>query len=71
MMLVLTISIMLRSMVYVQFTFIIMYIVFKYLIYLIKAGSAETVMGNVLKKAGWKRSDLVISTKVFLFFLIF
>lgn len=29
------------------------------------AGSAETVMGNVLKKAGWKRSDLVISTKVF------
>jgi len=29
------------------------------------AGSAETVMGNVLKKVGWKRSDLVISTKVF------
>jgi len=29
------------------------------------AGSAETVMGNVLKKAGWKRSDYVISTKVF------
>lgn len=29
------------------------------------AGSAETVMGNVLKKVGWKRSDYVISTKVF------
>ncbi len=28
-------------------------------------GQAETVMGNVLKKAGWKRSDLVISTKIF------
>jgi voltage-dependent potassium channel beta subunit len=28
-------------------------------------GAAETVMGNVLKKAGWKRSDLVISTKIF------
>jgi len=28
-------------------------------------GRAETVMGNVIKKAGWKRSDLVISTKVF------
>ncbi len=28
-------------------------------------GKAETVMGEVIKKAGWKRSDLVISTKVF------
>lgn len=28
-------------------------------------GQAELVMGNVLKKTGWKRSDLVISTKVF------
>lgn len=28
-------------------------------------GRAEVVMGNVLKKAGWKRSDLVVSTKVF------
>lgn len=28
-------------------------------------GNAEIVMGNVLKKAGWKRSDLVISTKIF------
>ena len=28
-------------------------------------GNAETVMGNAIKKAGWKRSDLVISTKVF------
>jgi voltage-dependent potassium channel beta subunit len=28
-------------------------------------GNAETVMGNVIKKAGWKRSDLVISTKLF------
>ena len=28
-------------------------------------GKAETVMGNVIKKAGWKRSDLIISTKVF------
>lgn len=28
-------------------------------------GNAEKVMGNVIKKAGWKRSDLVISTKVF------
>jgi voltage-dependent potassium channel beta subunit len=28
-------------------------------------GRAETVMGNVLQRAGWKRSDLVISTKIF------
>ncbi len=28
-------------------------------------GNAEIVMGNVMKKAGWKRSDLVISTKLF------
>lgn len=28
-------------------------------------GNAETVMGNVIKKTGWKRSDLVISTKIF------
>jgi voltage-dependent potassium channel beta subunit len=28
-------------------------------------GKAETLMGNVIKKAGWKRSDLVISTKIF------
>jgi voltage-dependent potassium channel beta subunit len=28
-------------------------------------GEAETVMGNVVKKLGWKRSDLVISTKIF------
>ncbi len=28
-------------------------------------GNAEIVMGNVIKKTGWKRSDLVISTKVF------
>jgi voltage-dependent potassium channel beta subunit len=29
------------------------------------AGQAEVVMGKVIKRAGWKRSDLVISTKVF------
>jgi voltage-dependent potassium channel beta subunit len=28
-------------------------------------GNAEIVMGEVIKKAGWKRSDLVISTKIF------
>lgn len=28
-------------------------------------GNAEIVMGNVLKKTGWKRSELVISTKIF------
>jgi len=28
-------------------------------------GRAEKIMGNVLKKAGWKRSDLVVSTKIF------
>jgi voltage-dependent potassium channel beta subunit len=29
------------------------------------AGQAETIMGSVLAKAGWKRSDLVVSTKIF------
>jgi voltage-dependent potassium channel beta subunit len=29
------------------------------------SGNAEIIMGNVLKKMGWKRSDLVISTKIF------
>lgn len=28
-------------------------------------GNAEIVMGNVIKKIGWRRSDLVISTKIF------
>lgn len=28
-------------------------------------GESEVIMGRVFKKAGWKRSDLVISTKVF------
>jgi voltage-dependent potassium channel beta subunit len=28
-------------------------------------GNAENVMGKVIKKTGWKRSDLVISTKIF------
>lgn len=28
-------------------------------------GQAEIVMGKVIKKAGWKRSDLVLSTKIF------
>jgi voltage-dependent potassium channel beta subunit len=28
-------------------------------------GNAEIVMGNVIKKMGWKRSDLIISTKIF------
>ncbi len=28
-------------------------------------GNAETVMGNVLKKLGWRREDLVVSSKVF------
>jgi len=28
-------------------------------------GQAEIVMGNVLKRTGWKRSDLVISTKIY------
>lgn len=29
------------------------------------AGESEQIMGEVLKKAAWKRSDLVISTKLF------
>lgn len=29
------------------------------------SGKAEIVMGNIIKRAGWKRSDLVISTKIF------
>ncbi len=28
-------------------------------------GESETIMGKVIQKAGWKRSDLVISTKIF------
>jgi voltage-dependent potassium channel beta subunit len=28
-------------------------------------GNAEVVMGNVIKKLGWRREDLVISTKIF------
>jgi len=28
-------------------------------------GQAEIIMGQVIKRAGWKRSDLVISTKIF------
>jgi voltage-dependent potassium channel beta subunit len=28
-------------------------------------GKAEIVMGNVIKKAGWKRQELVVSTKIF------
>jgi voltage-dependent potassium channel beta subunit len=28
-------------------------------------GEAEIMMGNIIKKAGWKRSDLVLSTKIF------
>ena len=28
-------------------------------------GRAEIVMGNAIKRAGWKRSDLVVSTKIF------
>lgn len=28
-------------------------------------GDSETMMGNVIQKAGWKRSDLVLSTKIF------
>jgi voltage-dependent potassium channel beta subunit len=29
------------------------------------AGRAEEMMGNVIRRAGWKRSDLIISTKIF------
>ena len=29
------------------------------------AGKAERVMGNVIKRLGWKRSDVVVSTKIF------
>lgn len=28
-------------------------------------GQAEVVMGRIIKRAGWKRSDLVVSTKIF------
>ncbi|MCP3957778.1 MAG: voltage-dependent potassium channel subunit beta [bacterium] len=28
-------------------------------------GKAETMMGAVIRRAGWKRSDLVVSTKIF------
>ncbi|HEX6983691.1 MAG TPA: aldo/keto reductase [Balneolaceae bacterium] len=29
------------------------------------SGKSEIMMGNIIKKAGWKRSDLVLSTKIF------
>ncbi len=29
------------------------------------SGDSEVMMGNVIKRAGWKRKDLVISTKIF------
>ena len=29
------------------------------------AGKSETMMGGVIKHLGWKRSDLVLSTKIF------
>ncbi len=29
------------------------------------AGQSETMMGNIIRKLGWKRSDLVLSTKIF------
>jgi voltage-dependent potassium channel beta subunit len=29
------------------------------------SGRAEVVMGNVIRRAGWRRSDLVVSTKLF------
>ena len=29
------------------------------------SGASEVMMGNVIRNAGWKRSDLVISTKIF------
>ncbi len=28
-------------------------------------GQAETIMGNVIRRAGWKRQELVLSTKIF------
>lgn len=28
-------------------------------------GKSETMMGSIIKRAGWKRSDLVVSTKIF------
>lgn len=28
-------------------------------------GEAEVIMGNIIRKAGWKRSDLVLSTKIY------
>jgi aryl-alcohol dehydrogenase-like predicted oxidoreductase len=28
-------------------------------------GQAEVVMGNVIKKLGWRRDDVVVSTKIF------
>lgn len=28
-------------------------------------GKAEIIMGNVIRKAGWRRSDLILSTKIF------
>jgi voltage-dependent potassium channel beta subunit len=30
-----------------------------------ESGKSETIMGEVIQKAGWKRSDLVLSTKIF------
>jgi aryl-alcohol dehydrogenase-like predicted oxidoreductase len=45
-------------------TFFLLCLTLKLTSYSYAAGQSEIVMGQAIKKFGWKRNDLVISTKL-------